>query len=46
MAGLPEKPEIIKLGRKGPVLYVWLNPPDAPHGLGARTGNCARHSMR
>lgn len=38
MAGLPEKPEFIKLERKGPVLYVWLNRPDARNALVAGMG--------
>ena len=38
MAALPENPEFIKLERKGPVLYVWLNRPDARNALVAGMG--------
>ncbi len=31
--GLPQTPEFIKLERKGPVLYVWLNKPETRNAL-------------
>ena len=33
MSGLPSNPEFIKLERKGPVLYVWLNKPETRNAL-------------
>ncbi len=37
--GLPQTPEFIKLERKGPVLYVWLNKPETRNALVGAMGD-------
>ncbi|MDE2364496.1 MAG: enoyl-CoA hydratase/isomerase family protein [Hyphomicrobiales bacterium] len=45
MSALPESPEFIKLERKGPVLFVWLNKPETRNALVAGMGEELRQTF-
>jgi isohexenylglutaconyl-CoA hydratase len=45
-AALPANPEFIKLERKGPVLYVWLNKPETKNALVGGMGQELRDTFQ